>query len=108
MLSRRNKVQALVGDAGDTITGAVSALPVDDTIDVLGDVVEDLGEFALDAVEAAAATVTSTSRVGIRLVTRTARFVARHPREVFAGLVLVTLFAGVVAYLGKRDADAAG
>jgi hypothetical protein len=62
-----------------------------DTIETAGDAVGDITHDVADLAEAAVSVAAVTGRVGFRVVTRTIRFVARHPREVLAGIVVVTV-----------------
>lgn len=81
--------------------------------DTFGDIVEDGADLAADLVddltdvaEVAIDTIASTSRVGVRVVGRAVRFVARHPREVIAGIAVVAVLAAVLGYLKSNSADA--
>ena len=78
----------------------------------MGDVVSDGAELAADLVdgltdvaEVAIDTIASTSRVGVRLVGRTVRFIARRPREVLAGVVIVAAIVAVLGYLKSNSAE---
>lgn len=71
---------------------------VSDAFDVVADLTDDVDDIADAAIEAVAA----TGRVGVRLVTRTVRFVGRHPRQV---LIAVGLVALAVAVFGARKAS---
>lgn len=101
MLSQRSAVQRAYDEVGD----AWSAVPVDGVAEAVADLIDDVGDLAVDVAEVAASTITSSSRLGIRFVTSTVRFVARHPREILAGLVIVTAVAAAVTYLTRRDGE---
>lgn len=82
------------------------------THDALGDVVSDGAELAADVVdgltdvaEVAIDTVASTGRVGVRIVGRTFRFIARRPREVLAVVVIVAAVVAVLGCLKSNSAD---
>jgi len=86
-MSRRNKTQAVAGDVVDIVG------------DTIGDFTDDLGDIA----EVAVTAVAETSVVGIRLVTRAVRFVARHPREVLAGVAVIAVAITVVSMLKSQS-----
>jgi len=72
--------------AFDEVTDALGAV-----ISTGGDVLADITPAIEDVADAAIDTVAATGRVGVRIVTRTVRFVARHPREVLVGIGLIAL-----------------
>ena len=74
-----------------------------DTVDMVGDAVGDITHDVADLAEAAVAVVAVTGRVGLRVVGRTIRFVARHPRDVLAGIVLVTVAMAAVKFVRSRS-----
>ena len=83
-----------------------------DVASSMGDVVSDGAELAADLVdgltdvaEVAIDTIASTSRVGVRVLGRTIRFVARHPREVIVGVAIVAAVIAVLGYLKSNSAD---
>ena len=64
--------------------------------------------YRLAPADAAIDTVAATGRIGVRIVTRTVRFVARHPREVLIGVGLVAVCLGVLRLVKSSqqgDAD---
>lgn len=73
---------------------------VDATADVVGDVGDDLVELAEVAVSAAAV----TGRLGFRVLRRTVRFIARHPREALVGAVVVTVAVAAIKMVRSRSA----
>ena len=89
--------QDTIGD----LAGSVGTL-ASDGADLAADLVDDLTDVAEVAID----TIASTSRVGVRFVGRTVGFVARHPREVLAGIALVAVVAAVLGYLKSSSNDA--
>lgn len=67
------------------------------------ELVDELAPDVVDVVESAAETVVSTGRLAIRIITKTLRFVARHPKGVLIGVAVVAVAAGA-CYL-RRDVD---
>lgn len=96
---RKHAAQQAFDDATDAIGSAVSAAPVDSAVDAMGELAGDVGELAVDVVDAAAA----TTRVGLRLAARTIRFVARHPKGVLVGLVVLVALGAAASYFGNQD-----
>jgi len=74
---------------------------VDATADVVGEVGDDLAELAEVAVSAAAV----TGRLGFRVLRRTVRFIARHPREALVGAVVVTIAVAAIKMVRSRSAS---
>jgi hypothetical protein len=72
-----------------------------DTSDVVGEVGDDLAELAEVAVSAAAV----TGRLGFRVLRRTVRFIARHPREALVGAVVVTVAVAAIKMVRSRSAS---
>ena len=103
--SRRRKQTTM-----NTLSTSQDALG--DVASSMGDVVSDGAELAADLVDGltdvadvAIDTIASTSRVGVRLVGRTFRFIARRPREVLVAVVIVAAVAAVLSYLKSNSAD---
>jgi hypothetical protein len=70
----------------------VAADAVDTVGDAFGDITHDLADLA----EAAVAVAAVSGRVGLRIVSRTVRLLARHPREALAGIVVVTVMVAAI------------
>ena len=98
---RKQAARQALDDTTDAIGSAVSAVPVDSAVDAVGELAGDVGDLAIDVVEAAAA----TTRVGVRLTVRTFRFIVRHPRGVLAGLVILVALGAIAGYVGNRDSS---
>lgn len=101
-MKKRNKALATVEDVAQAV-GDVIAVPIDVGGDLIDDITPELGEIA----DAAVSTVAATGRVGVRLATRTVRFIARRPKEVMIGLVVVATALAVLSYLKSRSDGAA-
>jgi hypothetical protein len=95
---KRKQAHTALNDMSDAVGSMVSGG---------GDIIADLAPDLEDIADAAIDTVAATGRIGVRLVTRSIRFVARHPREVLvtAGLVAMTL--AIAGYFRSRASDAA-
>ena len=76
-----------------------------DMIDTMGDAVSDVSRDVADVAEAAASIAAVTGRAGLRVVSRTIRFVARHPREVLTGVVVVTVALAAIKIVRSRSAS---
>ncbi|MDW3216043.1 MAG: hypothetical protein R8G01_18750 [Ilumatobacteraceae bacterium] len=76
-----------------------------DVVDAAGDAIGDVTEDLADLAEAAASTAAVVGRTGFRIVGRTIRFVARHPREVLAGVVIVTVAAAAARFVRSRSSE---
>ncbi len=74
-----------------------------DMVDTVGDAVSDITHDVADVAEAALSAATVTGRAGIRIASRTIRFVARHPREVLAGVVFVTVALAAIKVVRSRS-----
>ncbi len=74
-----------------------------DMVDTAGDAVSDITHDVADAAEAAVSAAAVTGRAGIRVASRTIRFVARHPREVLAGVVFVTVALAAIKIVRSRS-----
>ena len=74
---------------------------VDAPADVVGEVGDDLAELAEVAVSAAAV----TGRLGFRVLRRTVRFIARHPRAALVGAVVVTVAVAAIKMVRSRSAS---
>lgn len=96
---RKHAAQQAFDDASDAVASTISAAPLESAVDAMGELAGDVGELAVDVVDAAAA----TTRVGLRLATRTIRFVARHPKGVLAGLMILVALGAAAGYFGKSD-----
>lgn len=86
-MSTRNTTQAAIEDVVDVVG------------DSIGGITDDLGEIA----EVAVTAIAETSVVGVRLLTRTIRFITRHPREVLAGVAVIAVAVGVMSVLKSRS-----
>lgn len=74
-----------------------------DMVDTVGDAVGDVTHDLADLAEAAISVAAITGRAGLRVVARTIRFVARHPREVLAGIVVVTVATAAIKFVRSRS-----
>lgn len=88
--------QDTLGDVAESVSEIASS-----SADLAADLVDDLTDVAEVAIDA----IAGTSRVGVRLVGRTIGFVARRPRDVIAGVVIVAAVIAVIGYLKSRSAD---
>jgi hypothetical protein len=79
----------------------VAALPLDET----GDLLFDTAEGLVDIADAAADAAVATGRLGTRIITRTVRLVARHPKKILIGVVLIAAVVGVLNYLNSNQAE---
>ena len=77
------------------------AVDMVDAVGDAGDVGDDLVELAEVAVSAAAV----TGRLGFRVLRRTIRFIAGHPREALIGAVVVTVAVGAIKLARSRSAS---
>jgi hypothetical protein len=74
-----------------------------DVVDTVGDAVDEIADDIADLAEVAVSAATVTGRVGFRIISRTVRFVARHPREVLAGVVVVTVAVAAIRLVRSRS-----
>lgn len=85
----------------DSLMDVVGAIPLDEA----GDLLLETAEGLVDIADAAADAAVATGRLGTRIITRTVRLVARHPRKILVGVVLVAAVAGVMSYLKSNQAE---
>lgn len=78
-----------------------------DMVDAAGDVgdVGDVGDDLVDLAEVAVSAAAVTGRLGFRMVRRTVRFIARHPREALVGAVVVTVAVAAIKLVRSRSAS---
>ncbi len=76
-----------------------------EAVDAAGDAVGDVADDLVDLAEVAVSTAAVAGRAGFRIIGRTIRFVARHPREVLAGVVVVTVAVAAIKMVRSRSAS---
>ena len=76
-----------------------------DTMEAAGDAVGDVADDIADLAEVAVSAAAVTGRLGFRMVRRTVRFIARHPREVLVGAVVVTVAVAAIKLVRSRSAS---
>lgn len=76
-----------------------------DAVDAAGDAVGDVAEDLVDLTEVAVSSAAVAGRVGFRIIRRTIRFVARHPREVLAGVVVVSVAVAATKFMRSRSSS---
>ena len=76
-------------------------------IDTVGDAVSDISHDVADVAEAAVSVAAVTGGAGLRVVSRTIRFVVRHPREVLTVVVVVTAAIAAAKIARSRSASRA-
>jgi len=90
-----------LANSQDSLIEVVAALPLDET----GDLLFDTAEGLVDIADAAADAAVATGRLGTRIITRTVRLVARHPKKILIGVVLIAAVVGVLNYLNSNQAE---
>jgi hypothetical protein len=75
-----------------------------DGLDTGAALLDEIGPDLVDLADAAAVTAVASGRIGFRLLSRTLRFLGRHPKQAVIGLLVVAV-VGAVASVACSNSD---